>query len=154
MTQMWPTWKQLFTVFENETTNNVFPWIYNSPFDVNRFDVCLNMIWLTYSATGMDVPGCGGMNRLGGGKVFDSSWVFSLKAIIICLWRKGETFVQTCLHLIGMSGGGGGGGFGGMDTMGNMGGFGGRDMAPVGRMGGKRPHSLLLGRCLFWDVIL
>lgn len=62
------------------------------------------------------------------------------------------------LHLTGMSGGGGGGGggggFGGMDTMGNMGGFGGRDMAPVGRMGGKRPHSLLLGRGLFWDVIL
>lgn len=47
-------------------------------------------------------------------------------------------------------GGGGGGGFGGMDTMGNMGGFGGRDMAPVGRMGGKRPHSLLLGRGFFW----
>lgn len=29
------------------------------------------------------------------------------------------------------------GGFGGMDSMGSMGGFGGRDMAPVGRMGGK-----------------
>lgn len=38
------------------------------------------------------------------------------------------------LFLTGMSGGGG---FGGMESMGNMGGFGGRDMAPVGRMGGK-----------------
>lgn len=39
----------------------------------------------------------------------------------------------------------GGGGFGGMDNMGNMGGFGGRDMAPVGRMGGKKVYLLLVG---------
>lgn len=39
----------------------------------------------------------------------------------------------------------GSGGFGGMDNMGNMGGFGGRDMAPVGRMGGKNVYTFLMG---------
>lgn len=42
------------------------------------------------------------------------------------------------LFLTGMSGGGS---YGSMDSMGSMGGFGGRDIAPVGRMGGKWAFS-------------
>lgn len=41
------------------------------PLDVNRYRVCFGVAYLTPSSVaGMDVPGCGGMNRLGGGKVF------------------------------------------------------------------------------------
>lgn len=50
-------------------------------------------------------------------------------------WVLTKEISFSLLLLIGMSSASGG--FGGMDNMGSMGGFGGRDMAPVGRMGGK-----------------
>lgn len=81
-------------------------------------------------ASGMDVPGCGGMNRLGGGELF-TAMRFHLSPRSEARGRV-QLNLSFCF-LTGMSGGG----FGGMDSMGSMGGFGGRDMAPVGRMGGE-----------------
>lgn len=71
----------------------------------------------TSFALGMDTPGCGGMNRLGGGK--------SSLAFCQCTeWRRKSK--AGCLNLLSLIGMSAGGGFGGMDNLGNMGSFGGR----------------------------
>lgn len=64
----------------------------------------------------MDAPGCGGMNRLGGGK----SPLVSLS--LHCIPKRAQRSCKAAM-LTGMSGGGA---FGGMDNLGNMGSFGGR----------------------------
>lgn len=93
----------------------------------------INVQFLTdFFAAGMDAPGYGGMNRLGGGRAVADSHM-SCGAM---------THSCSVLFLTGMSGGS----FGSMDNMGSMGGFGGRDMG--GRMSGKVRGQFLLSLLL------